>query len=115
LFLHHENKAVPDVVYERNVIFFLKITQNHTGIVGLKVSATRKQTVAVILGIQDISGGGDSKLTCFKTQVLTDDTGRFQTFCHTASGHLVRVYRSRKKVPRFEPLYVFPDLPLQPV
>jgi hypothetical protein len=34
-FLHHANKAVSDVVYERNVIFFLKITRDHT-IVGLK-------------------------------------------------------------------------------
>jgi len=34
--LHHENKAVPDVVYERNVLFFLTITLDHTRIVGLK-------------------------------------------------------------------------------
>jgi len=36
LCLNHENKAAPDVVYERNLIFFLKITRDHPTIVGLK-------------------------------------------------------------------------------
>jgi len=108
LCLHHEHRDVPDVVYERNVIFFLKITQDHTRIVGFKVSATRKQTVAVILGIQDISGCGDSQLTCFKTAVLTAGTGRFQKFRHTASSQLLRVHRSRKKSPAIRTPPPFP-------
>jgi len=108
LCLHHENKAVSDVVYERNVLFFLTITLDHTRIVGLKVSATRKQTVEVILGIQDLSCCGDSQLTCCKTEVLTAGTARFQKFRRTAPRQLVRVYRSRKKLLRFQPPPTFP-------
>jgi hypothetical protein len=51
LCLNQEYKVIADVVYERNVIF-LNITGDHTRIVGLKISATRKQTVGVILGTQ---------------------------------------------------------------
>ena len=95
--LHHENKAVPDVVYERNLISFLKITRDHKSFVGIKVSTTRKRTVGVILRTQDLSGCGDSQLTCFRTEVLTAGTGCFLKFRHTASRQLVRVYSSREK------------------
>jgi len=52
LCLHQENKVLPDVVYERKIISFLNVTRDHTRIVGLKISATGKQTVGVILGTQ---------------------------------------------------------------
>jgi hypothetical protein len=83
LCLHHENKAVPDV-YERNLISFLKITRDHTTLVGIKVSATRNQSVGVTLGTQDLSACGDSRLTCFRTEVLTAGNSCFQKFRHTA-------------------------------
>ena len=111
LCLHQGNKVVSGVVYERNVISFLNITRDHTRIVGLKISATRKQTVGVILGTQDLSVCGDSQLTSFKTEVLTAGTGCYQKFRHTASRQLVRVYSSWKNVPRFEPLHLFHELP----
>jgi len=97
LYLRQENKVASDVVYERNVISFLNITRDHTRIVGLKISATMKQTVGVILGTQDLSVCGDSHLTCFKTEQLTAGTGCYKKFRHTASRQLLRVHSSRKK------------------
>jgi len=97
LYLHQENKVVSDVVYERNVISFLNVTRDHTRIVGLKISATRKQTVGIILGTQDLSVCGDSQLTSFKTEQLTVGTSCYQKFRKTASGQLLRVHSSRKK------------------
>jgi hypothetical protein len=114
LCLHHANKAVPDVVYERNLIFFLK-SLDTTQELWYLVSITRKQTTGVILGTQDSSGCGDSQLTCFKREMLTAGTGCLQKFRHTASCQLVLVYSSRNEVPRFEPLHLFHDIPLQPV
>jgi hypothetical protein len=110
LCLHQENKAVSNVVYECNVIFFLDVTRNHIKIMGLKISATTKQTVGVILGTQDLSVCGDTQLTCFKTEVQTAGTGCFQKFRHTVSRQLLRVYISWKNVPRFEPLHLFHEL-----